>query len=56
MSELLLIIRINIGFIDPNRINEVTVHENPKQTEHNLLKFLVQQEYGSKILFPYNFK
>jgi hypothetical protein len=47
---------LNIGFIDPNRINENTVHENPKETEHNLLMFLVNQEYRSKILFPYNFR
>jgi hypothetical protein len=42
----------NIGFIDPNQINKVTVHENPKETGHNLLQFLVQQEYRNKILFP----
>jgi hypothetical protein len=46
----------NIGFIDPNRINKHTICENPKETEHNLLMFLVNQEYRSKILFLYNFR
>jgi hypothetical protein len=44
------------GFIDPNRVKEVTIHDNPKETGDNLLLFLVKQEYRSKILFPYNFK
>jgi hypothetical protein len=44
------------GFIDPNQVNEVMVNDNPKDTEDNLLWFLVKQEYKNKILFPYNFR
>jgi hypothetical protein len=44
----------NTGFIDPNRVNEVTVNDNPKDMGDNLLHFLGKQEYKSKILFPYN--
>jgi hypothetical protein len=46
----------NTGFIDPNQVNEVTVNDNLKDTEDNLLRLLVKQEYKSKILFPYNFR
>jgi hypothetical protein len=44
------------GFIDPNRVNERMVHDNPKETEDNLLWFLEKQEYQNIILFAYNFK
>ena len=47
----------NIGFIDPNTVHEDTVVERyAKETEDNLLRFLVKQETKREILFPYNFK
>ena len=45
----------NTGFIDPYRVNEQMFDDFPADTERNLLKYLVNQEYKSKILFPYNF-
>jgi hypothetical protein len=45
-----------VGFIDPSRVNTVTVHDKPKETEDILLEFLLVQEYRTKILFLYNFK
>jgi hypothetical protein len=45
-----------VGFIDPNRVNAVTIRDKPKETKDILLEFLLTQEYGTRILFPYNFK
>jgi hypothetical protein len=46
----------DVGFIDPNIINCVTISMYPSDTEDNLLLFLVEQNLKSDILFPYNFK
>lgn len=46
----------DIGFADPYTIHEYTVHENAKEIEDYLLRFLKKQENKSEILFPYNFK
>lgn len=46
----------DIGFIDPNTVNEKTVKDHPKDIENYLLKFLLKQETKREILFPYNFK
>ena len=48
----------DIGFIDPDKIHEVTI-ENPlynKDTPKILLRFLKRQRDKKEILFPYNFK
>jgi hypothetical protein len=47
---------INIRFIDPDKIHIKTLTDNPKETEKNLLRFLIDQNYCDHILFPYNFK
>ena len=46
----------DIGFIDPNTVHEVTVRQYPKDTEDNMLRFLVKQADKEDIFFPYNFK
>jgi len=47
----------DVGFIDPNTVNEKTVVPRyAKETEDNLVRFLVKQETKREILFPYNFK
>ena len=46
----------DIGFIDPNFINERTLKDYPADTEQNLLKALLGQQTRKEILFPYNFK
>jgi hypothetical protein len=45
-----------VGFIDPNQVNAVTVQNKPKEMEDILLEFLLTQEYRTRILFSYNFK
>ena len=45
-----------LGFIDPNTVHEVTVLQYPKDTEDNMLLFLVKQANKEDIFFPYNFK
>jgi len=48
----------DFGFIDPDKIHEVTI-ENPihnKDTPATLLRFLKRQRDKKEILFPYNFK
>ena len=47
----------DIGFIDPDKVNEVTV-ESPlyvQDTEDRLLMFFKRQSTKKEILFPYNF-
>ena len=47
----------DIGFIDPDKVNEVTV-ERPfyvQDTEDRLLTFFKRQSTKKEILFPYNF-
>jgi hypothetical protein len=46
----------DVGFINPNTVQEVTVQKHPKDTEDFLLTFLMKQETKEEILFPYNFK
>ena len=46
----------DIGFINPNTVNEFTVQKNPDDTEKNLLKALLAQQNKREILFPYNFQ
>ena len=46
----------DIGFIDPNTVHEVTVLEYAKDTEDNLLRFLLKQANKEEIFFPYNFE
>ena len=47
----------DVGFIDPNTVHEKTVVSRyAKETEDNLVRFLVKQETKREILFPYNFK
>ena len=47
----------DIGFIDPDKVHEVTV-ESPlyvQDTEDRLLTFFKRQSTKKEILFPYNF-
>jgi hypothetical protein len=46
----------DIGFIDPYIVNSYMVEKFPVDTEANLLRFLVEQNTNTEILFPYNFK
>ena len=46
----------DIGFIDPNTVHEVTVRRYAKDTEDNILMFLLKQANKEEIFFPYNFK
>ena len=45
----------NIGFVDPYIINEKMIEDHAKDTEDNLLRFLIKQNSRTEILFPYNF-
>ena len=44
------------GFIDPDKVHEVTVQMCAKDTEDIFLRFLKEQNTKAEILFPYNFK
>ena len=46
----------DIGFIDPDKIYQVTVEQHAQDTEHVLLTFLKRQSTKKEIFFPYNFK
>ena len=46
----------DIGFINPNLIDEFQVKKSAKDTEANLLKSLIINQNKDKILFPYNFE
>jgi hypothetical protein len=46
----------DIGFIDPDKVHEVTVEQYAQDTEEFLLTFLKRQSTKKEILFPYNFK
>ena len=46
----------DIGFVDPNRVHEVVVQDNPQDTENVLLRALLRQQNRREILFPYNFQ
>jgi hypothetical protein len=45
--------RYGIGFIDPNTVNEKVCELCGKETEENLLKFLLERNTDAEILFPY---
>ncbi|KAK1612186.1 hypothetical protein QYE76_035859 [Lolium multiflorum] len=45
-----------LGFIDPDTVHEVTVQQYPKDTEDNMVMFLVKQANKEDIFFSYNFK
>nr|TKW22537.1 hypothetical protein SEVIR_4G235100v2 [Setaria viridis] len=45
----------DIGFMDPDIINESTIRDRPNQTLKNIYKFLDNQHYKKYILLPYNF-
>ena len=46
----------DIGFIDPDKVHEVTVEMCAKDTRATLLRFLKRQHTRKEILLPYNFK
>jgi hypothetical protein len=46
----------DIGFIDPDKVHEVTVEQYAQDTEDVLLTCLKRQSTKKEILFPYNFK
>jgi hypothetical protein len=45
--------RYGIGFIDPNTVNQKVWELCGKETEENLLKFLLELNTDAEILFPY---
>jgi hypothetical protein len=45
--------RYSIGFIDPNTVNQEVWDCHGKETEENLLKFLLELNTDAEILFPY---
>jgi len=46
----------DIGFVDPQVINEEMLIKHRADTEYNLLLFLRKLNTKTEILFPYNFK
>jgi hypothetical protein len=46
---------INVGFIDPDKVHQVTLKMNPKEMARNIIRFLKEQNFCNCILFPYNF-
>ena len=46
----------NIGFIDPDKVHITTLTNNPEETEENILRFLMEQNFSDHILFSYNFR
>ena len=44
------------GFIDLDKVYEKTLQHLSRDTERNLLRFLVEQNFCDSILFPYNFR
>ena len=44
------------GFIDPNKVHEVTIETYAKDTKETLLRFFKRQRTKKEIFFPYNFK
>ena len=45
----------DVGFIDPNVINEHYLHQYPKDVEADLFKYFTEYNYCKEILFPYNY-
>ena len=46
----------DIGFINPNLIDEFQVKKSANDAEANLLKSLIINQNKDKIIFPYNLK
>ena len=48
----------DIGFIDPDKMHEVTIEDpiHNKDTPATLLRFLMRQRDKKEILWPYSFK
>ena len=48
----------DIGFIDPDKLHEVTIEDpiHNRDTPATLLRFLKRQTDKTQILWPYNFK
>ncbi|XP_052159476.1 uncharacterized protein LOC127776981 [Oryza glaberrima] len=46
--------KFNTGFMDPHKVNTLMIQQYKKQTEDNIVHFLVQQHYKRFILLPYN--
>ena len=49
-------LKLQIGFIDPDKVHITTLTEYPEEMEENMLRFLTEQHFCDSILFPYNFK
>ena len=47
---------IKVGFVDPDKVHNDTVRDNPGETENNLLRFFTNQKDRDSILFPYNYR
>jgi hypothetical protein len=47
---------LNVGFVDPDKVHNDTVRDNPGETENNLLRFFTNQKDRDSILFPYNYR
>ena len=46
----------DIGFIDPDKVHEVTLDQFAEETEDIFLTCIRRQRSKKEILFPYNFK
>nr|ABA98758.1 transposon protein, putative, CACTA, En/Spm sub-class [Oryza sativa Japonica Group] len=46
--------KFNTRFMDPRKVNTLMLQRYEKQTEDNIIHFLVQQHYKTFILLPYN--
>ena len=46
----------DVGFIDPNVVNEHYFHQYPDDVEADLYTYFTEYNYCKEILFPYNFK
>ena len=46
----------NIGFIDLDKVHITKLTDNPEETEENILRFLMEQNFSDHVLFPYNFR
>jgi hypothetical protein len=46
----------DVGFVDPYIVNEKMLQQHPKDVEHDLFTFFIEQNLKREILFPYNFR
>ena len=46
----------DVGFIDPNVVNEHVFHQHRGDVEGGLYTYFTEYNYCKEILFPYNFK